>query len=245
MTSPVRTYQEEMHKNLGFFATWLPGDLIELGAVGLLQGGRFCQETTLANKGIAVVPSEPGARQDLQYSSTKGTTVNVSGASGDVVATVATKVQIDFSSEGAFVFEVGGAQQTRIANRTEMAEHVLRAYRRDKWDARWLIVEAVYHVDYATIIVSQDKSASITLVATTAVGSTSLLARPEAELSVGGLQGRMFCCVGQSGLSPLYLCSKLKDPPFSEPRVRSVRGDSFEQGQLPLTWGGIQELVDS
>ena len=28
MTSPVLSYQEEMYRNLGFFANWLPGDPI-------------------------------------------------------------------------------------------------------------------------------------------------------------------------------------------------------------------------
>ena len=36
MASPVKTYQSEMHDKLGFFATWLPGDHVELGDVGVL-----------------------------------------------------------------------------------------------------------------------------------------------------------------------------------------------------------------
>ena len=34
MVSPVQRYQREMHDNIGFFATWLPGDLLELGDIG-------------------------------------------------------------------------------------------------------------------------------------------------------------------------------------------------------------------
>lgn len=34
MASPVQRYQQEMHENIGFFATWLPGDLLELGDIG-------------------------------------------------------------------------------------------------------------------------------------------------------------------------------------------------------------------
>jgi hypothetical protein len=37
----VRTYQEEMHNSVGFFATWLPGDILDLGDVGELKDGQF------------------------------------------------------------------------------------------------------------------------------------------------------------------------------------------------------------
>ena len=48
MPSPVALYQREMHKNLGFFATWLPGDQLELGEAGVLKGGRFRKQSSLA-----------------------------------------------------------------------------------------------------------------------------------------------------------------------------------------------------
>ena len=38
---PVRTYREEMHGNLGFFASWLPADPVDVGDIGVLEGGRF------------------------------------------------------------------------------------------------------------------------------------------------------------------------------------------------------------
>ena len=41
MASPVKRYQQEMHNNLGFFATWLPSTAIALGDIGVLQSGRF------------------------------------------------------------------------------------------------------------------------------------------------------------------------------------------------------------
>ena len=65
MSTPVKLYHQEMHANLGFFGTWLPGDLLQLGDVGILTNGRFRAETTLTGawsalggkrKGISAKP---------------------------------------------------------------------------------------------------------------------------------------------------------------------------------------------
>jgi hypothetical protein len=52
MASPVRRYQQEMHENIGFFATWLPGDLLELGDIGILVNGSFRKLSSLWALGI-------------------------------------------------------------------------------------------------------------------------------------------------------------------------------------------------
>lgn len=76
MPSPVRTYHAEMHRNLGFFATWLPGDPIEIGDAGLLVEGRFRRLSSLSELGIRYTQSESTASQNLQYTSTEGTKID-------------------------------------------------------------------------------------------------------------------------------------------------------------------------
>jgi len=52
MASPVKLYQQEMHSNLGFFATWLPASILELGDFGVLEAGRFRKMGSLKELGI-------------------------------------------------------------------------------------------------------------------------------------------------------------------------------------------------
>ena len=41
MANPVKRYQQEMHNKVGFFATWLPGNLIQPGDFGVLKEAGF------------------------------------------------------------------------------------------------------------------------------------------------------------------------------------------------------------
>ena len=75
MASPVKIYQSEMHHNLGFYATWLPGDPIEIGDVGVLLDGRFRRLTSLTDLGISYDLSAAGTTQNVQYTSAKGAKV--------------------------------------------------------------------------------------------------------------------------------------------------------------------------
>ena len=52
MPSPVQRYQREMHENIGFYATWLPGDPMELGDVGIPSNGMFRKRSSLNDLGI-------------------------------------------------------------------------------------------------------------------------------------------------------------------------------------------------
>src|SRR3954468_16007120 len=71
--SPVRLYQQELHDKLGFFANWLPGDPLNVGDAGVLEGGRFRRVASLEELGVPC-QLEPTVqtRQDLQFRSSKG-----------------------------------------------------------------------------------------------------------------------------------------------------------------------------
>src|ERR1700722_19733569 len=103
MASPVKTYQSEMHDNLGFYATWLPGDPIEIGDAGVILNGRFRRQTTLSDLGIAFDVSGVGAAQDMRYTSKQGTKLTAD-ASADAAGIARAEIKIDFTVDGAFVF---------------------------------------------------------------------------------------------------------------------------------------------
>jgi hypothetical protein len=75
MSSPASNYQKEMHRNLGFFATWLPATHIQLGDFGVFEGGRFRRVGTLTELGIKHNSSQKGKPQNLSYSAATERTV--------------------------------------------------------------------------------------------------------------------------------------------------------------------------
>ena len=136
MASPVMRYQREMHRNLGFFATWFPGDHLELGDLGVLENGRFRKESSLFELGIDVKPSDPSAPQTLQFTSASGTTVNSSMSAG-VASVGEVEISIEFSSEGAFLFHASGVSQIQIEDRIALGRKIQMAYDRGEWNKDW------------------------------------------------------------------------------------------------------------
>lgn len=246
MSTPVKVYQEEMHSNLGFFANWLPADPIEVGAIGEIKGGRFRQAASLTDLKIGFDLSEESSPHPLKYQSTSGTDVLLGGAASAGEALLDAEVRIEFSQEGAFLFEATGVRQVQIQNRFEVASKVLKAYEKGKWQSNWYLVESTYFAEAATVLISQDKSAGLTLSskANVPISSTSL-ADPNIELSVKSSRGRIFQIISGKEMRPLYSCLRLRDTWFASPKIVPVHGvgnpdksiDSFQRAS-------IDELLD-
>ena len=101
MASPVQRYQQEMHQNIGFFATWLPGDLLELGDIGTLVNGTFRKQSSFKEMGIAYEVSTFGALQNLQYTSKFGIAFSVdTSVDASTMIDVSAAIRVEFSSQG-------------------------------------------------------------------------------------------------------------------------------------------------
>ena len=247
MSRPVKIYQKEMHENLGFFATWLPGDHMELGAVGVLKGGQFRQVATLRDLGIDYRSSDEGSPQPLKYTSSSGTSISVSAGAGTEMPAVTADVTIDFSREGAFLFDALNVRQVRIENRFDVAADILKSYENGRWKKEWYVVESLHLADSATIIVSQDRSAGLILTASSELPIPSTtLADPKVRLSVTSIRGRIFQVIAGRDLQPLYSCLRLKDALFTAPEVVPVRGNIRREVSMEMfARPSIDELIES
>jgi hypothetical protein len=245
MASPVKTYQREMHDNLGYFATWLPNEPVHVGDVGVIERGRFRRVASLKELGIAFNTEVGSSTQDVQYASTQGTTIKTAG--GAAVAELAkAAVTITFSESGAFVFSAAALTAQRIKDRVVMGEQVVQAYRDGKWKKEWLLVEAVQVADAATIVVSQDQSSEIVLAAKLDAPVPSIaLSDPKLNLSVASIRGRLAHVVGERNLRPLYSCFRIHDSIFGPPALKAVRGAAPADNAIPLQRAELRDLLES
>jgi len=246
MSTPVKLYQQEMHDNIGYFATWLPGDPMALGDVGVLQAGQFRRFTSLKELGIPCKLGRSGNPQRLSYSSTTGTSI-VSSAGAEAPGIAKAQIAIKFSKQGAFLFQALEVQRMELANRPDVATGILGAFEQKSWKKEWLVVDSVYRAESATIIVSEDSSAEVVLSASSALPLGSLpLADPKLGFTVSSTHGRIVHVLAASGLHPLYSCIRLKDPLFGSASVWPVRSETPERRAAQALSGlGLAELLDS
>lgn len=122
----------------------------------------------------------------------------------------------------------------------------MKAYMKGKWKKEWLLVEALHTAERATVIVSEDKSAGLVLVANVDTPLPTIsLADPKIGLTVASTNGKIVHIVGGKGLHPLYSCLRLKDPLVGTPSVQPVRGSSATSKEVPFSRPDIDELLNS
>ena len=244
MPSPAQLYQSVMHTNIGLFATWLPGDPIAPGDIGVLSNGQFKKQSSLAELGISFA-KEPGGRLDsIYYTSTKGTRIeNQAGATFPGLARA--EIKVEFSSEGAFLFHAAGLVARRIKERAALERKVFSCYRKGHWRSEWYLVNSTRTADLATVMVSQDSLAEVVLAASVpkplAVFS---LVDPEVKLQICSTRGKMLQIIGACNLILLYSCLRVVDPFFGKAALQPVRGPETLRG-LALQRPAIDALLYS
>ncbi len=245
MASPVQRYQREMHDNIGFFATWLPGDLLELGDIGTLKDGIFRKRSSLRELRIKYQASALGASQNLQYTSKSGTAFSVdSSVAAPKPLDISAAIKVEFSSEGSFLFHASNVRNRRLENIANLTGAILEIWNNGKWDKNWYVVESIHQADCATVIVSEEVSAGVTFNAKGALGGIPL-ADPRVDLSISSSRGKMAQIIAGRDLRPLYSCLRVREGWFSGPSVEAVRGESADPGGSPFVRPGIIELLES
>ncbi len=247
MASPVKLYQKEMHNNLGFFATWLPSVAIALGDIGVLEGGRFRRVASLKELGIGESDVREGTAENVSYSASARRSDKISAGAGTAVPLASGELSIAFTSEGGYVFEAIKMTQVEIADRLMLASSLLKAYEDGRWQKEWLLIDALYRAESATILVSEDSSSEIVLKANAAALPTGLLplADPKLGLGIASSSGKIVHIVAASNLHPLYSCVKVRDPLlYGKPTVVPVRGRADQHPKL-LGRPGVDDLLNS
>jgi hypothetical protein len=245
MASPVELYQREMHKNVGFFATWLPASILELGDLGVLEAGRFRRIGSLKELGITELPVREGTAGTMSYSASAERNTGVSAGASTALPVAKAELSIRFAQKGGYVFEATGIRNFEIADRMALADRILSFYEQGRWQKEWLLVDAVYRAASATVIVSEETSSEIVLKASGNIPLGSLpLTDPNLGLSVSSSHGKIVHVVAQNNLTPLYSGVKVRDPLIGSPSVEPVRGLA-NKGSEALMRAAIEELLSS
>jgi|SRR6185436_16111712 len=245
MASPVKLYQQQMHNNVGFFATWLPSSDVKLGDLGVLEAGRFRRVGSLEELGIRIANVREGTPENMSYSAWADKKTATSGSAGSTLPIAKAELAIQFSQQGGYVFEAAAIRSVEIADRLKITQSILALYERGDWKKEWLLVDAVYKADSATIIVSEDSASGIVLNASSDIPLGSLpLANPKLALSVSSVTGKVVHVVSQSGLSPLYSCLRVQESFFGKPSLSPVRGTQVNTADA-FARCGIEDLLDS
>lgn len=221
--APYRQYTRSLLLKTGYRATWWPGELIELGAVGLLSDGLFDQRARLSDFGVSIVEMPNSGSTDVEYQSSAGvkTSFKAAGESSEVfqaVGAASAGVRLDFSRSGAVVFSAPNCRISEIDNKRSL-ERKVRAI--GDWEMDWVIVTKILRAPSATILVSGSVGAFAELRTSAGIAPQGV---EIADLAVGFTRARTsgmsVQLVAKGDLTPLYQASAMRQPSLTRDRQK-------------------------
>jgi hypothetical protein len=234
-----------MHNNVGFFATWLPSSTLEIGDIGVFEGGQFRRQASLRELGIASPSTREGEPQKMSYSASAERKIAGIASAATIAPVAKAELSIRFTQQGGFVFEAEGVRQIEIADRIPLAHNLLNLYRETVWKDQWHLIDAVYSAASATILVSEGSSSEIVLNANAVVIPGAWpLSDPKLGLSVSSSTGKIVYVIAAAGLKPLYSCVKIRSHFFHDPSLEPVRGIATNPTDV-LARPRIEALLES
>lgn len=224
MSNVVKWYRRQVRRKLDGIATWLPGDSVSVGEIGVFVGNRFRRESDLGALGVDV-DRRVGDPRPWKLESTNQVSVRA-GASGGGSG-VSGVFSVTFATSGSYLLHAHNARHIETLNAREIRDRVIEAAIEGDWNAEWFLIDSVYIADRATIIVAAGAEAGIDLeVAGDEVPAAPTFAHPEAKITATRTSGEVFQFINLPDATPLFTCRRLTRKLFGGREFRAVRDAS-------------------
>ncbi|WP_145254201.1 hypothetical protein [Planctomycetes bacterium Pan216] len=143
---------------------------------------------------------------------------------------------IEFTSQGAFVFQAKRCLVKEISDRVTLEQDLVSAYQTGSWDDSFVVIDSVVHVGEMAAVISNSKNARLELSAEGGIGTGAMpLADAKAKFTILQQMGEIAHFIGAEELTPLFGLSRLKrswlDRLRDTSRLESVKRVSPDHSQ--------------
>lgn len=212
---PIRQYTTEIHDALGYWATWLPGNPLELGQCGPIRHRVFDPQDSLANFKIEFETEKGGEPSNIQYVSEGGVSYTVQAAADNQripeIPQGKAGIKLRFSRDNAIVFVATQARHHRIAGTNRLAKTIYDRISVGEFPPQYAVVTEVVVADSGTIVISSGSGAEL------AMSAEADLTAGLLDLASGGLgfsrvssQDLRTEIIAKESLTPLFKLVGLK-----------------------------------
>jgi len=245
VTPVVHRYTDEIHEQLGYWATWLPGKRIRLGDCGPIRDREFKVERNLKDFGIPFKKAPSGAPgNNIVHSSAAGVEWEFQAAGGvahiEGVPPGKAGVAVRFSRANAIVLVVHEPRESQIADIYALREALLERTLDGEFPESYAVVTSVVDAGSTTVLISNSGEGlfSASAEADLAAGPVDL-ANAKLALQRVSWRGLETEVVAEHGLTPLFQLAGFK----KGGRFRGkpdFKGLAFEEDPEP---GTLAELA--
>ncbi len=242
-------YIKELHKEFGYFGTWLPGTPISVGDIGIIDKNGFIRHSSLKEMEIDFETVIDDTTEDIEYSSREGVLWHskLSGQSpelGSSLTKTDAGISVKFSKENAILLMTKGVQTHLISNIPKLESDILRLKKKGLWRNDFSIITELKSADSSTILISNSSKSEIELRMKASMGSTEVnLADVEAGFSISSYKNMALKIIAERGLSFLFRAMSLKKSTFGgTSKLRSKGDSSFSSLKLTLEYSDPTDL---
>jgi hypothetical protein len=209
------SFTRETRKALHLFGVWPPGDVIELGAFGALDGDLFRPLGHITRTfNVRLSKRNAGPKLQLEFKSA-GTreirgSANASVESGVNPAEGKVTTKLMFGYGGSTYFRAKDATYSAVENLADVNEAIMAAYEADRWPGHYAFVHGVFHATSTTIIISSEDHAEIQLQGKASAGGLLDSADAGAEIASKDERDIAFQVLAKPGFTPLICLSQIR-----------------------------------
>ncbi len=241
MAAIYEQYTEEMHREFGYSATWLPNTRLSIGDVGFFHRDRFQRVTSLREMGVTAAVGPPGDPSDLEYLSANQVQLSWradAGVSSLPAAEASTTISVIFGRAHAVVFQALNGRVRAIGDLAALQAQLRPLLDSGKWQHDYAVITEVIQTGPAAVLVSSQANAraDFRVRAGTLTGPCAL-AQAAANLGVLSTSGVSVKIVAPDGLTPLFRACAFRSR-FRKPPQLTYRGSDQESpGAAPSASG--------
>jgi hypothetical protein len=235
-------YAEEIHREYGYFAAWLPTANIQVGDVGIIKDGVFEKQGTLQDFGITFSFNTDPQTGDMDYASADAVAVEFKGggnvpAAGTPAGAVdaSASVSVGFKRADAVLFQASNCKTLTLSNLAQVNDTILSKYAAGHWPKTRVVVTEVVTCGGLTVLISSGANAHIDLSAKGVLSAGKAnLASADAKLTVDKSSSISTRVLGATGSTPLFRANGIKTSFWGDPTVE--RRDVAKAALAPLEY---------
>lgn len=229
-------YRKQIRDHVGFWATWLPDSVINLGEIIELdrRTGLPTPVTSLGALGVRFEATAQDGVSDIKYVSESAiiSRVQSSGStslasaigSGGPSSDASMELSVRFAQAGSVVFFAEACQQSIMSDLATVGSKIIALVRAGKWKTDWLVVTSVVSAARSTIVIANTSNAEIVFGVQGRLSSgLSELASIVTNSTVKQRKGIGFSLVAKERAHPLFLVHRARKGVMAGSTFRSHR----------------------
>lgn len=244
MVAIYEQYTEEIHREFGYSATWLPNTQVRLGDVGFFRRDRFDRVTSLSEMGVVAAIGQPGAPSDLEYLSAghiKFSSRTDADANPTPVTDASTTVSVLFGRAHSVVFQALASRVTAIHDLAALTAALLPLVQSGKWQRDYAVITEVVQTGPCAVLVSSQANARADFrVRVSALAGPCTLAQAATNLGMLSTSGVAVKVLAPDGLTPMFRACALRSRLRRAPRLTYRGGDDSPGSAVTTDLEGLE-----